>query len=179
MKEKIEAPELIHKYKKSLLNIVVILGALLVAFRIYTGQEKEIAGLKQQKENEIKKNMLLEDIQRLEKKLTSYKEFLNKKDVSESIRKLSNVAKVSTVNIISLTPQEAEQTPYYTLYPFNLTILAQDYHFLAKFINKLEKDDDIYMIKLLSIAPQGSGGAKEGSTELRAQIQLSTILYKD
>ncbi|MDI6605997.1 MAG: type 4a pilus biogenesis protein PilO [Candidatus Omnitrophota bacterium] len=179
MKEKIEAPELINKYKKSLLNIAVILGALLIAFRIYMGQDKEITGLKQQKENEVKKNIVLEDIEKLEKKLNSYKKFLNKKDILESIRKLSNIAKSSSVNIISLIPQEVKETPDYTLYPFNLSILAQNYHTLAKFINKLEKDDDVYMIDLLSITPQGSGDEKEGPAELKAQMQLSTILYKD
>lgn len=179
MREKIEVPELFNKYKKSLLNIAVILVALLIAFKVYIGQDKETAALKQQKENEIKKNMVLKNIEALEKKLNSYKQFLNKKDILESVGKLNNIAKRSSINIISLTPQNTKETAYYTLYPFNLTISAQDYHIIAKFISELEKDNDIYMIDLLSIIPQGSYDSKGGPAELQVQMRLSTILYND
>ncbi|MFH0762389.1 MAG: type 4a pilus biogenesis protein PilO [Candidatus Omnitrophota bacterium] len=179
MREEMGTQELFNKYKKSFFSIVVILAALLIAFRIFTAQDKQVAALKQQKENEIKKNTALKSISELEKKLDSYKQFLSKKDASESLRKISSIAKRLSVNIVSLTPQAVEETAHYALSPFNLTVSAQNYHILAKFISELENDDDIYMIKLFSIMPQGPADAKRGPGVLQAQIQLSTILYRD
>ncbi len=49
MREKIEISELINKYKKPLLNSLVILAALLISLKVYTAQEKNINALKQQK----------------------------------------------------------------------------------------------------------------------------------
>ncbi|MBC8436412.1 MAG: type 4a pilus biogenesis protein PilO [Candidatus Omnitrophica bacterium] len=179
MNEKIEISELIHKYKKPILNISVILAALLIAFRIYSGQEKDIAALKKQQEGETEKNLIAGNIVGLREKLNSYKQFLNKKDVLECVRKLNNIAARSSANIISIVPQGAKENSYYTSYPFNLTILAKNYHILAKFINELEKDSDIYLINLLTIIARDSGDLSGGYSELEAEIQISTILYKD
>jgi Tfp pilus assembly protein PilO len=171
---------LFNKYKKMILNLAVVLAALLVSFRLYTAQEKEISGLRKQKENEVKKNAVLADIGQMERRLDSYRQFLNKKKIVECVVKLNNAARSASVNISSIMPLDTIEAPYYSLYPFNLVILGKDYHALAKFINDLEKDSDIYMINLLSIGPQGGGDdAKNGASQLRAEMQIATILYKN
>lgn len=179
MNEKIEITELIHKYKKPILNISVILAALLIAFRIYNGQEKEIAALKKQQEGETEKNLIAGNIGQLAEKLNSYKQFLNKKDVLECVRKLNNIAARSSANIISIVPQGVKKNLYYTAYPFNLTVLAKNYHILARFINELERDSDIYLVDLLTITPRASRDLSAGYSELQAEMQISTILYKE
>lgn len=179
MKVNINTQELLAKYNKSLLNIVIIIAALFISFKIYSGMEKQVALLKQQKEDELKKSRVLKNIARLGRELESYKQLLNRKDILDNVAKLNNIAKGASVNITSLLPLSAKDTPEYTVYPFNLTILAQNYHILARFINELEKDADVYWINSLSLLPQAPGATKAKQPALRADMQIATILYKD
>lgn len=165
--------------KKLISNIVVVLAALLIAFKTYSGQEKQIQAFKKEKAAEIEKNRVVEKIAQLEGRLNSYKRFLNKKDAQESITKLNDIARKSAVNIMSILPQRAAEGPYYTVYPVNLSLAARDYHTLAKFINELEKDNDLYLINMLNIRPRYSTDASEHYSELQIEMQISAVLYKD
>lgn len=179
MRGKIDTQELLARCKNSALNIAVILAALFISFKAYSGTEKEVVLLRRQKEDEAKKSKVLKNIERMSGELASYKQLLNKKDVLENVAKLNDIAKRSSVNIISLLPLSAKEAADYILYPFNLTILAQDYHILARFINELEKDADVYWVNSLSVLPQPSGSGKTRQPAMRAEMQIVTILYKD
>jgi len=178
MKEKIEASEIINRFKKPLLNFAVIIVAFIISLKIYSGQEKNINSLKKQKADEIKRNQALEDIAGLEMQLGSYKNFLNKKDIDSSIKKLGAIAKASSVKIISIRPEGAKDADYYVIYPFSLTVTAKDYHSLGRFIGALENDADLYTVNSLNVKEEGGSARQEGAG-LQAGIQVSTILYKD
>lgn len=178
MKEKhaIDTAELINKYKKTMLNAGLILIALIISFRIYGAQQKKISALKEQKSAELKKNEVMESIGLTGEKLNDYKSFLNRKDISTVLKTLGNIAKESSVKIVSLRPGQERDSPEYTSYPFSLTVQADNYHLLGKFISNLENHPDVYIVEFASIRPQRQ---TESSSNLAMDLQIETVLYKD
>ena len=177
-KHAIDTAELLNKYKKAMLNTGIIVLGLLVALRIYGYQQKKISELKNQNKTESEKNQVLQDIGQVEEKLNSYKSFLNQKDISSVIRTLGNVAKDSSIKIVSLKPGQEKKYPEYTAHPFTLTIEAENYHLLSKFISNLENHPDVYIVQSANLKPLRQASEQEAAN-LVMELQLYTILYND
>lgn len=167
--------ELTAKYKNIIANIAVVLAAVFISFNIYSSQQKDVAAFEQKKAGEIEKNKIIEQVGLLENKYMSYKRYVNKKDASQVIGTIGELAERYAVKIISVRPGAREATPVYVKYPFNLNVQAENYHILAKFIAKLESHPHIYIIKALNIRLE-SGAAQKSKSNINADIDFYTFI---
>lgn len=169
----------INKYKNMVINIAIIIIALLIAKNIYKSQTLKVEMLQQKKEIEIKKNGVLADISNLEKKISSYKNFINKKEISSVINTINNFAQEAGLNISSVKPREPQEETDYTIYPFDLVVKVKDYHSLGRFISKLESSQDIYNIEVIKISSAVQYYAQANQPEgLDVSLTVSTVLLK-
>ena len=174
------SPGIVNKHKRKLLNIVVLIISLIIAYNIFKSQSLKAASLEQKKETEMKKNEVLAEINKLENKVDSYKKFINRKDIPSVINTINNIAKDSMVKIVSIKPQpNRDDNPDYTVYSFSLAVNAEDYHALGRFIAKLESSGDLYGVDSLNIRElsEGARGAKQAEG-IAAELVLSTFLMK-
>jgi Tfp pilus assembly protein PilO len=164
-----ELSDLTNKYKNVTFNIALIILAIMVSVSMYKKQNKAIELLNQQKGNELKKNDILEDIGRLEKKINSYKSVFVKKDTDLVIGNLNNFAKESGIRITSIKPTPEQRYNDYTKFPYELDIKASSYHGFGKFISKLESSRDIFLVENIMIK------FEETNRELNILFKLSYI----
>lgn len=170
---------IISRYKNRILNIAIIAISLLTAFNIYKDQAKAINNLEKNKQKEIERNEILNTISKMDKKLRAYRAFMNKKDISLIIDNLGNLADAAGAKIASIKPDPEQMYPLYTKYTFNLGLQVNDYNTLGKFINKLEKSEDIYVIEGLGILANYTT-SKEGDIKgLIVNMKVSTFLLRD
>jgi len=169
----------INRYKNKILNVAILVLSLLTAYNIYKDQSKVIRNLNGNKQKEIEKNEILGNISKVDKKIRSYKAFMNKKDVSLIIDDLGNIAENSNTKLLSVKPDPEQIYPLYVKYAFNLGLSVDNYNTLGKFINKLEKSDDVYVIEGLGVTAEHSS-SKEGEMKgLLISMRVSTFLLRD
>lgn len=164
-----ELSALTHKQKTNILNIALIILALIISLNIYKKQVKEIESIKAQKEVEIKKNKVLQEISQLEKRLVLYKNLLPKKDPSSVINNINNIAKESAIKIVSIRPAAEQKYPDYIIFPFDLVIKVANYHALGKFISRVESYTDVYMVEVANIRTE------YGAKGLTVNLTISSI----
>ena len=170
---------LIDKYKNWVVNILICIVAFFIIKAIYTNQTENIARLNKAKEEESRKNEKLADISQLEKKINAFKKTINNKQISSVINTLGNLAKESSVRITSIKPAREQDYPLYIKYPFDLTIEADNYHLIGKFMSRLEKHPDVYIVETATLRPETQTQQEGGSSKLIADLKISTILLKD
>jgi len=162
-----------NKYKNVIFNIALVLGAVFIAYNfIYTRHLKDLASLNQQRQTEIKKNAVLEEVSKLEKRLNAYKNFLVEKDTSLVIGALSDMAKASGIEISSIRPETEQKFLTYTEVPFSLEMYADNYHALGEFISKVESSSDIYTVEDINIRTPGQGN------KLSVNLRVNKIFFK-
>lgn len=164
--------------KNKILNFAIIILALFIAFQIYRSAEENINSLIRQKDDQLKKNIILNEISVLEKKIEKYKKAFVKKDLSSVMDTLSDIAKNNSINIISVKPASEEAAGDYVKTSFIITVNAASYHSLGDFISQLESSKDIYIVDELSVASGGPERAVENITSgLAVNLKISTISY--
>lgn len=169
----------INRYKNKILNVAIIVVSLFTAYNIYKDQAKVIHNLNGNKQKEIEKNEILGSISKVDKKIRAYKAFMNKKDVSLIIDDLGNIAENSNVKLNSIKPDPEQIYPLYVKYAFNLGVTVDNYNTLGKFINKLERSDDVYVIEALGVSVEHSS-SKEGEMKgLMVIMRVSTFLLRE
>lgn len=171
------------------INITIILITLLIAINIFKSQLRNLRFLAERNNEEIKKNEVLNSINRLEKKVNSYKNIFaeGRKDVSSALNTISNIANKSAVKIISIKPNRDQDYPQYIKYAFDLVFGANDYHAIGQFIGNLENYSDIYFVdkfnlKLMEQYLDTKPLVKEGLDKLYnliGDLTLSTIVLKE
>jgi len=169
--------EIASKYKNAIINILVIVAALFISYKIYEGQQNSIEVINNKKGVELQKNTIIAEISRSDKKFTGYKQYLDKKDVSSVIGTLGALAADSSVEISSIRPDREENLPVYMKYPIFVGLRARDYHTLGKFIAKVESHPDVYIVKSLSVKPAGKGSWDE-KIKISADLEIYTIFVK-
>lgn len=166
-----------NQYRKQLINLPVIILALVMANNIRKAQVRTVESLKLQKNEVIKQNEILAEIKQSQEKLNFYKNVLKQKDRTILMNTIGNIAKESEVRILSIKPLKERDYPAYVQYPFTLSISANNYHLIGKFISRLESSADIYWVDSLDMSP-----AQESETSLikgiNAGLTLSTIFCK-
>lgn len=162
---------LINKNKNKVFNTAVIILGLIIAFNIYNKQMSDIESLKVKISEEGKKNQVLDNISKLGEKVDSYRQLLAKKEASSSMSDINNIARDAGVKIASIKPSGEETLPEYTKYIFDLSVSAPDYDTLAKFINKIEAYQDIYIVDNFDI--QSSSYNKD--KVLNANLRISAV----
>lgn len=164
---------IVKNNKNRLFNIAIIILALIIASRISKQQAKDMQALKDKNNIEIKKNEVLKDISKIEKKVVGYKNLLLGKDSNLTINDISNIARDSGVSIMSMRPEAQQKYTDYIKGSFNLTISTSDYHTLGNFISRLESDKDVFMVDYLNIRPESQ------SEGLTVDLKVSTIIFMD
>lgn len=175
----IDFKALFFKHRNKIINIAALVLALYFAFKIYNAQEGRTRMLMEQRQIEIKKNEVLEEIGQLQKKFAEYKKSINNKDVSSVINILNNIARNSSTDIISVRPLQQEgDFSFYNQYFFDLKVKAKDYHTLGRFMSNLEGDPSILNVDIAKIAPETRPERGGQFSELIAELKISTILMK-
>lgn len=162
-----------NKYRNKIFNLVVLVLATVIALSIYKKQVRDIDLLKDTRDVEKKKNIVLDDIGKLEEKIDSYKELLVNKEIEVIIGNISNMAKESGVNLISIQPEAKQEHSDYVKLPFSLVVNSFDYHSLGDFISRIESHPDVYIIDDIRINPLS---AAEGLT---VNLKLSSIEFAE
>lgn len=163
--------------KGRVFDILIIGLALIIANNIYKAQSKYILILKEQKEIELKKQEVLNDINKSYTKINTVKAYINKKDISAVVNSLTDIAKDCYIQINSLKPKKEEAHAEYIVYPFELSVNTDNFHKLGKFISRLESSADFYMIRNLDFHSTEKPGA--GQNKLAANLVITTVLIKD
>ncbi len=148
------------KIKQNLLNVVVLVLAVITAFKIYQSKVIEINNLKAQKETEANKNSVLAEISNVEKEIGTLTEKINNKSLASLLDKVSDFAKNSSVEISKITPQKESGMGAYTKYSYELILSADSYHKIGNFVSMLENSPDIYRLDNLIINSKTVSGPR-------------------
>jgi len=171
-----ESGNLSIKYKNQVINIILIVIALFVCYRLYVGQQQFLNSLKEEKENETRKNAELLNIGNSEKKLAAYKKFINQKDLSSVMDTINSLAVASGVRIASVRPADEKVGPVVSEYVINYTVLAGSYHALGSFMGQLESHPFVFKVNRLDL--KSNQGAPETTDLITADLEISTVLIR-
>jgi Tfp pilus assembly protein PilO len=167
----VDSAEIVNKIKQNLLNLVILIVAIIIAFKVYQSKEKDILALKNQKLMEEKKNDVLIEISTLEKTLAFLNNNVNNKLTSGVLDKIGDFANSASVKISRITPQKEIPSGEYTKYPYDVALSADNYHQIGRFVSLLENSTDIYMVENLAISKGGAEG-----DPISATLTVYTIL---
>jgi len=161
---------LFTKYKNIVINAAVILVALFIASNfIYKKQQAEMSVLQEKKQDEEKKNKILNDISPIVIQIEGYKALLAKKDPRVVISSITEMAKAVGVKITSIRPGQEEKSGDYVKSSFDLTVQVESYHALGNFISMIESYNDVYLVDSVDIR------ANSQSSGLTVNLSISTI----
>jgi hypothetical protein len=167
------------KNKNNLINIGVLILALIIAKNIYSHQIKKIDVLKNDKNTELKKSALINDISLMEKRINAYKIFFYKKDPSTMINNITRIAGESQIKITSVRPEGEKEHIAYNKISARFNMVAPDYHRLGSFISKLESAPEHYIIDYFLISVLSPVTGKGNIDRLSAELTVNAIIFKD
>lgn len=170
--------DLFAKHKNKFLNTGIIILAIFFASHIYSKQNQELDSLIQKKEQEIKRNSVLESISRFEKRVDAYKQFFTAKGLGEVVNDMTNIARDTRVQLLSVKPGAKEEHPEYLKTSFLISVKAADYHAIGVFISKIENYKDLYLVEVVNINSSdldASGSDEE--QQLNVSLRISTVSY--
>jgi len=173
--------EVIKKYQSQAFNLVVVILALIIAFKIYEKNAAEVALLNQSKDTQIEKNIALEKISKVNQEISAVKKFINQKEQDSVINTVGDIAQETGVEILSINPTADEKNSYYTKFFFDLALSADSYHKIGKFISLLESSQDIFNIEAVSLDQQSDDferGNNGESKKISVILKLSKVLAK-
>jgi len=170
------ATDFLSKNKIKIINAGVILAALIVALYLYSMQNQQIASLEESKVEEAKKSEIIESLNRVEKRINSYKQTFTKKDLGSVVGALTDIAKDTRVKIISVKPGLEQQYPEYIKTSFLIVVRVADYHALGQFISKVENYKDLFLVEDVNITiSDSSQNDKKAGKDLDINLKISTI----
>jgi len=172
-----EMQEIIKKYHNKAVNAAVIIVALIIALKIYSNNAAEVAILNTNKDTQIDKNVILERVNKTYREINSLKKFINRKELDSVINTIGDIAKDSSVDIVSISPATEENKPHYIKFFFDLRLSADSYHNMGKFVSSLESSQDILNVETLSM-DQAVPMAEAKSEKINVNLRISTILAK-
>jgi Tfp pilus assembly protein PilO len=172
-----EMQDIIKKYHNKAVNAAVVIAALVIAFRIYNNYAQEVALINKTKDTQVEKNIVLEKVSKTSKEIDNLKKFINKKELDSVINTIGDIAKDSSVDIVSISPATEENKPYYIKFFFDMRLSADSYHSIGKFISSLESSQDILNVETVSMDQSLLGpGAK--NERISIGLRISTVLAK-
>jgi len=157
--------------KENAITLVVLIAAVIIAFKVYQSKEIEIQNIRNQKADEEQKNEVLGEIGSLENKLDNLRKNFNAREPTTGMEKIGDLAKSASVQIARINPLKEIVSGVYTKYPFEMSLSAKDYHQVGKFISLLENSSDNYMIENLVI----NKNAESGSPTISVSLTVYTI----
>lgn len=168
-----ELSDLTGKHKNAALNIGLIIVAFLIAQNIYKNDSRQVDELKNKGVLEQQKNDELDKISKLEKKIDYFKGLFSEKDSGLVMSAIAGIARESGVKIVSMRPTvQGQDLSEYLKYYFDLTISADDYHAIGRFVSRLESFKDIYFVDDAQIA------SRNQENGYSVTLKVSYIVYK-
>lgn len=167
--------EQMEKIKNRAVSLAIIIAALVVAYNIYNSNLIASNSLKAQISEEEKKNVELEKIGKLDKKVSAYKKLLSNKDASEVMDEVVGMAKSAGVKISSIKPSQEESSGDYIKSYFDINVSVPGYENLGKFINILETSENVYMVENVSIGKMSGQDDRGLSVSLRISLVTATL----
>lgn len=164
----------IDKYRDKLINAVIITVALIFSYNIYKDNAVKIDFLKRKISEEVKKNDELEKISRMDSKINSYRNLLTEKEKGTVMSNISDIAKMTDIEVLSVKPSKQEAGEDYAKDFFEVVINAPDYNVLAKFINAVETYKSFYIVESVNVTSQ----SKNDKRSLTVSLQLSSVSAK-
>jgi len=164
--------------KDRIIIVAIIMITLFVANNIFKAGVSNIKSLKEKINAEIKKDTLINDIGKTEAIILTYKEEVNKKDISSVINTLGSIANKSGVKIIAVKPSRTEDFPVFSKHYFDLRCESDSYHSIGKFISNLESHRDVYFINTLSIKRAPISESKDQQSKFNVELTLNTVIIK-
>ncbi|MFH0917613.1 MAG: type 4a pilus biogenesis protein PilO [Candidatus Omnitrophota bacterium] len=158
---------LIERNKSKIVNVVIIILALILAWHFYNSSSNQVNSLIQQQNSELEKNKVVEEIASLENKAEVYKKVFVRKDLASVMDIISSIAKNASVKIISVKPNTEEAMENYFNSSFLITLNAPSYHALGDFISKIENNQDICLVSEVKIN-SSTANANTEPTNLRS-----------
>lgn len=166
------------KNKNKIINTGVIVLAIFASLYLYSLQSQQLVSLEENKNEEIKKSEVIESLDRVEKRINSYKQTFNRKDLGSVISALTDIAKDTRVKVISVKPGAERQYTDYIRTSFLIVVRVADYHALGQFISKIENYKDLFLVEDVNIASTRSNqDVKTTDKDLDIGLKISTITY--
>ncbi|MCM8779631.1 MAG: type 4a pilus biogenesis protein PilO [Candidatus Omnitrophica bacterium] len=164
--------------KKSLIvNLIVVVILVMAGVWVYNYQAKVLQGLNQQKEEETRKNAIIEQIGRSEKKMFAYKRLLYRKEISALVSLINKLAAANKIKISSISPMPEDIRDYYIKQGIRLEISAKSYHDVANFVSALEKAPEIFVVETASMV--AAAATEKDSSGIKANLVVRTYIYKE
>ncbi|MBU0547790.1 MAG: type 4a pilus biogenesis protein PilO [Candidatus Omnitrophica bacterium] len=165
------------KNKSKIINAGIILLAIFVALYLYSMQGQQLVSLEESKDEEAKKSEVIESLNRVEKRINSYKSTFDRKDLGSVISAMTDIAKDTRVKVISVKPGVEKQYAEYTKTSFLIVVRVADYHALGQFIGKVENYKDLFIVEDVNITIDESGikTDKRAGRDLDISLKISTI----
>ena len=111
----------------------------------------------------------------MEKRITSYKQTFNRKDLGAVIGAMTDISRDTRVKVISVKPGSEQQFPDYTKTSFLIVVRVADYHALGQFISKVENYKDLFLVEDVNIATASIQSDKKAEKDLDINLKISTI----
>ncbi|MDD5281574.1 MAG: type 4a pilus biogenesis protein PilO [Candidatus Omnitrophica bacterium] len=163
------------KNKTKIINAGIILLAIFIALYLYSMQNQQLDTLVENKNEEIKKSEVIESLNRVEKRIDSYKQTFSRKDLGSVIGALTDIAKDTRVQVISVKPGAQQQYPEYIKTSFLIVVRVADYHALGQFISKVENYRDLFLVEDINISTVNNQTDKRAERNLDISLKISTI----
>lgn len=168
------------EYKDQIVNVIVISAALLLASQIYNAQNKSAKAILAQKDEKIKKNEILAEIDKSAKEIDAYRKVFSKKDMSSVIDAINTVIRESGIRSLSIRPESEQNYGQYILKrSLSLAITADNYHAIGKFISRLESHADIYHVESINIKIPSERQEGTRAYKLEANLKINNFSFKD
>ena len=150
--------------------------AIFGALYLFSMQNQQIASLEESKSEEMRKSEVIESLTRVEKRINSYKQTFNRKDLGSVIGAMTDISKDTRVKIISVKPGNEQQFPEYIKTSFLIVVRVADYHALGQFISKVENYKDLFIVEDINITASGNiKSDKKTERDLDISLKISTI----
>jgi len=178
----IDTRTLLTRYRNIVVNVGVLFVAFLIMRSIYGYQNNKINDLRRTRDIEIRKNELLKKIDESEKRIEAYQRAFGKKEVSEVVNAITQIARDSKVRIISIRPGGEKKQDHFSELMVDVNVHAADYHSVGEFVSRLENSAYAYTVNYLYIKSQNiQEEERKGRTEedrLRVETSISTIIFQ-
>jgi len=172
------AIDFVNNNKNKVLTFGFILLVIFAALKLYSSQNQQLASLEENKNEEIKKSASIESLIQVERKINNYKQAFGKKDLSSVVGAMTDLAKDTRVEVISIKPGNEQRFVDYVKSSFLIEIRAQDYHALGQFISNVENYKDLFFVEevdIVSSANMQTGIKTE--KDLDIHLKISTIIF--
>lgn len=169
--------QLMQMLQKNAVNIAVLIVALVFAGKVHNWQKAQIAGLQQIKDEEIRKNAVMKEMEGVEKKLRYARKALAAKEANVVIEEINAIAKQAQVKIVQYAKPQIAKEQGYQLHSFDLNVEANDYHTFAKFISALENSPTGFAVHTIQLRPEFKGASNR--FDLSAALGVNVLQVQE